>query len=101
MEIKIGAEAIRIARANQIPVVVANWLLAQGKSLPLIPNFVHERDIGFGLSAQAKQLDNGWYIEVGDSFETLMQKARRLLDASSFRQLAVQVTLEDGCIKSV
>ena len=46
---------------------------------------MHENNIGFANSAQTKHLDNGWYIEVGDSQETLLLKGRRLLDSCGFR----------------
>ena len=83
-------------KSNQIPVVVGNWILKQGKNLPRIQNFVHETSAGFPQSAQVKQLENGWFIEIGDSQQVLVQKGRRLLDACGFRDVQLQVILENG-----
>ena len=70
------------------------------RSSLLSSNFVHENNIGFANSAPTKHLDNGWYIEVGDSQETLLLKGRRLLDSCGFRHLPLQVVLEDGTTKT-
>jgi hypothetical protein len=85
---------------NQIPVAVANWILKQGKMLGRIQNFVHETNAGFPRSAQTKELDNRWFIEVGDSQEVLLQKGRRLLSDCGFREVTLQVILEDGTVKT-
>jgi len=100
-EVKIGDATIGIGKLNEIPVVVANWILRQGKTLRRMQNFVHETDSGFPASAQTKRLENGWFIEVGDSQGTLLQKGRRLLDASGFREVLLHVVLEDGTTKTV
>ena len=68
-ELRIGTEAINLARSNQIPVEVANWILRQGSTLPIIPNVLHETESGFPRASQPKPLNNGWFIEVGDSQE--------------------------------
>lgn len=98
-ELRIGTVAVRLNRSNQIPVVVANWILKQGRTLPRIPNFVHETRSGFSRSAQTTELNNGWFIEIGDSQDMLIQKGRRLLDASGFRDHRLEVVLEDGTVK--
>jgi DNA sulfur modification protein DndB len=100
VEVKIGAVGVRATRSNQIPVVVGNWILKQGNHLPRIQNFVHETNSSFPRNAQTKELANGWFIEVGDSQEVLIQKGRRLLDACGFRDVRLQVVLEDGTIKT-
>jgi hypothetical protein len=52
-EIRIGDSAVlRVHKSNQIPVVVGNWILKQGKQLPRIQNFVHETSSGFPQFAQ-------------------------------------------------
>lgn len=99
-ELRIGTETLRISKSNQIPVEVANWILRQAKPLPTIPNFVQEKRFGFARTAQLKHLENGWFIEVGDSQEVLIQKGRRLLDSCGFRHLPLQVVLEDGTTKN-
>ena len=79
-----------------VPVVVANWILNQGRELPRIQNFVHETRAGFLGSAQPKPTSDGkWYIEVGDNQERLLQKGRRLLDVCGFSDIPLQVMLEN------
>ncbi len=99
-EVRIGTAIVRVSRSNQIPLAVANWILKQGNALPRIQNFVHETNSGFLRTAQTKELDNGWFIEIGDSQEVLIQKGRRLLDACGFRDVRLQVVLEDKTIKT-
>ena len=100
IEVRIGTVVVRVNRSNQIPVVVGNWILEQGKTLPRIQNFVHETNSGFPSAAQTKRLTNGWYIEIGDSQGVLIQKARRVLDACGFRDVRLQVLLENGTTKT-
>lgn len=97
-EVRIGSVRIPVQYANQIPVVVANWILNQGGKVQKIQNFVHETDSGFSKTAQTKRLDNGWYIEVGDSQSMLVKKAKRLLDAFGFEGVLLQVVLENGAL---
>jgi DNA sulfur modification protein DndB len=99
-EVRIGDVPIWVRRANEVPVVVANWILQQGRALRRMQNFVHEMDSGFSASAQTKRLDNGWFIEVGDSQETLLLKGRRLLDACGFSEVTLKVVLEDGTART-
>ncbi|MCX6924583.1 MAG: DNA sulfur modification protein DndB [Verrucomicrobia bacterium] len=101
-EVRIASEAIRIRKWNQVPIAVANWVLRQGKSLPVLQNFVHRNNIGFANSANTKELKNGWYIEVGDSQETLLLKGRRLLDSSGFRHIFNRYILDArACFRSM
>lgn len=100
-ELRIGDEAITVTKSNQIPVAVANWILSKGRTLPTLPNVLHQTNRGFPPSAQPKPLTNGWYIEVGDSQEVLIQRARRLLDLCEFRDVQLQILLEDGTVKTV
>jgi hypothetical protein len=97
-ELTIGSFHVPISLNNQIVIATANWILKQGKSLPRIENFIHPNDTGFSTSAQIRQLDDGSFIEIGDSQSTLMQKARRLLNACGFHQVKIEVLLEDGII---
>jgi len=101
IELRIGTEAIKLTASNQIPVEVANWLLRPGRALPIIPNILHETKLGFPLASQPKPLNNGWFIEVGDSQEVLIKRARRLLNECEFRDVPLQVVLKDGTIKTV
>ena len=100
VEMRISTVPLKVTISNQIPVLVADWILAKGTALPRIQNFLHEADSGFPQSAETKRLTNGWYIEVGDSQEVLIQKGRRLLDACGFRDLPLSVLLEDGSTKT-
>ncbi len=98
-EIRIGSFRKPINMANQIPITTANWLIEQGKTLPIIPNFIHPSNSGFSQSASPRQLNNGTFIEIGDNQEVLIQKARRLLDACGFRSSQLEVVFEDGSSK--
>ena len=100
LELKIGTEVVRVSKSNQIPISTANWILQRGKTLPRLQNFVHETNTGFPQAAKTVELNNGWFIEVGDSQEVLIQKGRRLLDACGFRDVGLQVVLEDGTVRS-
>lgn len=100
-ELRIGPYQIPISLNNQIVVATANWILKQGVALPKISNFIHPTDSGFTESAQTKKLDDGSFIEIGDSQNTLIQKARKLLNACDFRQLKLEVLLEDGTVRTV
>jgi hypothetical protein len=61
-----------------------------------IEHFLHEEDSGFTASAQTRELNNGWFIEIGDSRRPLVQKARKLLDACGQHNVKGQIILEDG-----
>src|SRR5438445_3648042 len=56
-ELRIGAHHVPISINNQIVIATANWIIAQGKTLPRIHNFVHPTNSGFSSSAQIKRLD--------------------------------------------
>jgi hypothetical protein len=99
-ELRIGTHRMPIAVSNQIVIETANWILRQGHELPLIQNFVHPTNAHFLPSAQTRQLDNGSFIEIGDSQETLLLKARKLLNACNFADLKLEVVLQDGTVKT-
>jgi hypothetical protein len=99
-ELRIGNHQIPIAMSNRIVIETANWILKQGKALPRIENFVHPSNTGFARSAQTRRLEDGSYIEIGDQQEVLIQKARRLLNTCGFRDLKLEVFLEDGSSKN-
>jgi hypothetical protein len=99
-ELRIGTEVITVTKSNQIPIEVANWILRQGKTLPVIPNILHKTNAGFPLSSKPEQLKNKWFIEVGDSQDVLIQRARRLLDACELHDVALQVVLRDGSVRT-
>ena len=94
--IRIGDYEEQIRYLNQIPVVTANWILNQGRELPEIQNFVHRDNNDFMPSAALKKLRNGWYIEVGDDKQTLINKARNLLDQTGFESTHFSVEMHDG-----
>lgn len=99
-ELRIGNHHESISINNQIVIATANWMLKQGKTLPKIHNFVHPNDFGFAASAQIRRLDDGSFIEIGDSQDTLIQKARKLLNVCGFPDLKLEVLLEDGTLRS-
>jgi len=100
-EVQIDDARYSISFANQIPVVIANWIVQQGKTLPRIPNFVHPTNSGFASSAQTKEVDNGWFIEVGDDQGRLIEKGRELLKACGLGDIGFRVLLDDGTVKHV
>ncbi|MFO1500190.1 MAG: hypothetical protein U1G07_17675 [Verrucomicrobiota bacterium] len=66
---------------NQVPVLIADWLLRAGHCLPNLP-YISQDKAAFTESARLKALCNGSWIEVGDDTDRLMAKARRLLETS-------------------
>ena len=94
--IRIGEYVENIRYLNEIPIVIANWILDHGQSLPEIPNFVHSNIQGFAQSANIKQLKNGWFIEVGDDKQTLIIKGRKLLDQTGFISVNFDVEMHNG-----
>ena len=99
-EVRIGSFRKPVFFSNEILITVANWLIEQGKTLPSIPNFIHPIDSGFAQSAVPRRLNNGTFIEVGDNQETLLKKARRLLNACGYRNLKLEILFEDGNLKT-
>jgi hypothetical protein len=99
-ELRIGTYRAPITLNNQILIATANWILKQGKTLPTIHNFVHPTNSGFGASAQIKRLEDGSFIEIGESQVRLIERARKLLDACGFRDLRIEILLEDGTLKT-
>jgi hypothetical protein len=94
--LRIGEHAYPVRFLNQVPVLIANWILEKGRSLPEIPNFIHKQKKGFMASASLKTLSNGWYIEVGDSKQTLISKGRKLLDHTGFSSIRFSVEMHNG-----
>jgi DNA sulfur modification protein DndB len=99
-EVLIGNVQESVKYSYQIPIVIANWIIQQGKALPRIPNFVHSSNTGFAPSAQTKELKNGHFIEVGDDQGRLIEKGRELLDACGLRDVGFRVLLDDGTMKN-
>jgi len=100
VEVRIGTAIVRVTKSFQILVATANWIVKEGKALPRTRNFIHESDSGFSSSAKTVKLDDGSFIEVGHSQELLIKKSRQLLDACGFREVRLQVVLEDRSIKT-
>ena len=99
-EVQIGSVRESVNYSYQIPIVIANWIIQQGKPLPRIPNFVHLSNSGFASSAQTKELKNGCFIEVGDDQGRLIEKGRELLNACGLRDVGFRVLLDDGTVKN-
>jgi predicted type IV restriction endonuclease len=99
-EIRIGDFHAPVRNWNEIPIVVANWILAQGKPLREIPYFVHKTNSGFQKAAQIKELNNGWFIEIGDNWQVLIRKGRKLLDVCGMRDVRFRVFREDGTVEN-
>jgi hypothetical protein len=99
-ELRIGTHRVAIGMNNQIPIATANWILKQGGTLPRIQNYVHPNNSGFTASAQTRRLDDGSYMEIGDSQDALIQKARKLLNACGYRDVTLAVLLDDGTLRS-
>jgi hypothetical protein len=100
-ELRIGSFRVPVSINNQVLIETANWLIGQGRALPVIPNFVQRGRDGFAESAQVKPLQDGWFIEIGDSQEALFQKARKLLNLCGLSSVGIEVLLEDGTVKTV
>jgi hypothetical protein len=96
VEMKFGSVKKHIRYATEIPVAIANWLIEQGKELPISANFIHPSDAGFSQSATTKKLKSGQYMRVGHNQEALLHKARELLDGCGYEGLQIKVLLDNG-----
>jgi len=96
VEIKFGSVKKHIRYATEIPVTIANWLIEQGKELPITANFIHPSDAGFSQSATTKKLKSGQYMRVGHNQEALLHKARELLDSCGYEGTQIKVLLDNG-----
>jgi hypothetical protein len=96
VEIKFGSVKKHIRYATEIPVTIANWLIEQGKELPITANFIHPSDAGFSQSATTKKLKSGQFMRVGHNQEALLHKARELLDSSGYEGVQIKVLLDNG-----
>jgi hypothetical protein len=96
VEMKFGSVKKHIRYATEIPVTVANWLIEQGKELPISANFIHPSDAGFSQSATTKKLKSGQYMRVGHNQEALLHKARELLDGCGYEGVQIKVLLDNG-----
>ncbi len=96
VEIKFGSVKKHIRYATEIPVAIANWLIEQGKELPISANFIHPSDAGFSQSATTKKLKSGQFMRVGHNQEALLHKARELLDGCGHEGLQIKVLLDNG-----
>jgi len=81
-------------------VKIAGYILENKNELPIIKNFVHKSEKEFSIiSKQLKPVD-GYYIEVGDSKERLIEKCIMLLEASNIRDFDFfRITAEGDKIK--
>jgi hypothetical protein len=93
--IQVGSSTAPIQRWNEVPISVANWLIAQGTAIPTV-SFVKRAVSSFPASARLKTLSDGALIEVGDDRPNLLRKARRLLDETGHRHVTIAVRLGSG-----
>jgi hypothetical protein len=98
VEIRVGPFKKRIRKAHEIPVVVANWLIEQGKAVQNFENFVHASNVGFKPTATTKRLSSGQFMEVGSDQKDLLRKARILLDSCGYKGRPIEVLLKDGSV---
>jgi hypothetical protein len=96
VEIKFGSVKKHIRYATEIPVTIANWLIEQGKELPITANFIHPSDAGFSQSATTKKLKSGQFMRVGHNQDALLHKARELLDGCGYEGVQIKVLLDNG-----
>jgi hypothetical protein len=96
VEMKFGSVKKHIRYSTEIPVAIANWLIEQGKELPISANFIHPSDAGFSQSATTKKLKSGQYMRVGHNQEALLHKARELLDGCGYEGVQIKVLLDNG-----
>jgi hypothetical protein len=96
VEMKFGSVKKHIRYSTEIPVTIANWLIEQGKELPITANFIHPSDAGFSQSATTKKLKSGQYMRVGHNQEALLHKARELLDGCGYEGVQIKVLLDNG-----
>jgi len=94
--ITIGTSRTEIRDWNDSLETVANWIIKQGRTIPTFPNFILPSEEGFASSAKTRRLSSGQFIELGDSKETLLKKARRLLDSCGFPHQTFEVTDANG-----
>jgi len=85
---------------NELLVRIAGYILEIKNELPIIKNFVQKNKEDFSMpSKQVKSVD-GYYIEVGDSKDRLIQKSIILLEASNIGKFDFfKVTKEGEKIK--
>ena len=100
-ELRIAGQKIAISLNNQIAIETANWILDQGTKLPYIPGFLNSSDSGFSDSAVKRKLKDGSLIEIGLGQDTLVKKARQLLNASGLHHVKAEVLLENGEVKKI
>jgi hypothetical protein len=96
VEMKFGSVKKHIRYSTEIPVTIANWLIEQGKALPISANFIHPSDAGFSQSATTKKLKSGQFMRVGHNQEALLHKARELLDGCGYEGVQIKVLLDNG-----
>jgi hypothetical protein len=96
VEMKFGSVKKHIRYATEIPVAIANWLIEQGKELPITANFIHPSEAGFSHSATTKKLKSGQFMRVGHNQEALLHKARELLDGCGYEGVQIKVLLDNG-----
>ena len=94
--VRIGTTTKSVTTSAELPLTVANWILDEIRRLPIIPNVVHETDTGFGQAANLKRLRNGFYLNVHGQQTEMVRRGRRLLNASGFSAVPLEVELENG-----
>jgi hypothetical protein len=104
-ELLIGRTArVPITLSLQIQTETAEWILKQQGKLPVIPRYISRNKADFSPSvfpsANTVQLSDGSWIEIGDSQDTALRKARNLLDTCGFKNVGLEVVLTDDTRKT-
>lgn len=68
---------------NELLTKIATYILEVKNELPIIKNFVHKNKGDFSMTSQQVKYIDGYYIEVGDSKDRLIEKSIMLLEASN------------------
>ena len=92
---QLGNTVLPVKKWNQVPELIANWLLNQGFSLTDL-SFIHSSESAFRPSARLKALANGAWIEVGDDRLHLFSKARQLLAGCRQTDVTCIILMADG-----
>ena len=100
LHMKLNGETYPLKYWYEVLVKIANYILEVTNELPIINNFVHKREEDFTMSSKQLKHVNGYYIEVGDSKDRLIEKCKLLLEASNIGKFGLfKITKEGQKIK--
>ena len=98
--LELNGETYPLKYWYEVLVKIANYILEVTNELPIINNFVHKREEDFTMSSKQLKHVNGYYIEVGDSKDRLIEKCKLLLEASNIGKFDLfKITKEGQKIK--